>query len=58
MRCFDKKKRLQKIYTYIIFLFRMYLTEAQVSFILCSDFFKTLFTSRKVHYAFKFSVIS
>ena len=33
------------------FLFRMYLTEAQVSSILNSDFFRTSFTSRKVHYA-------
>jgi hypothetical protein len=29
----------------------MYLTEAQVSSILNSDFFRTSFTSRKVHYA-------
>ena len=33
------------------FLFRMYLTEAHISAILNSDFFRTSFTSRKVHYA-------
>jgi hypothetical protein len=35
----------------IFFLFRMYLTEAQVSSILNSNFFQTSFTSSKIHYA-------